>query len=179
MSAWPVPAGHYRVDVVVYLTTNQNDTTIALTKKLEHVAQVWINEYEVLTPNGGAIAPCTWRLILGDNGFTECAYTNAPGRGFPLIVDNASIVHVVYDTPRVISNTWKGTVNELRVQVQAVTNSGATVTVAPATFVQATFMLSFICKDATTSIERTMLEDRSLPQSAYGQYVTRAPWQHQ
>lgn len=122
-------------EVAVRLGANQITAHVDLGKKLEHIIELRIDEYAVRTPNGGAVTPSLWRLWI--KGFYPEITTNANGRGYPIVIDNATLTHVVYTRPRVMSTQNNGEMNHLDIEIRD--ENGAAVT-----FDDATFYLTFV-----------------------------------
>ena len=95
-------------DVVVRLGANENRTRVTLGKQLNHVKEVHLNEYAIRNPNGGALTPSLWRFNFNGGDFYSEVTTNAQGSGYPFVIDSATMVHVIYTRPRVMSRDGKG-----------------------------------------------------------------------
>lgn len=162
-----IPNGHYKIDVTVHLSTNQTDAIILLPRKFEWTREMWINELMIV---GGPVG-----LLRIDFGGMqrEQEVTNALGSGYSFVVDNAVVAHTVYDRPRIVTVDHRGQFSQIQVSIRNVTNNVLTIP----TFTNATFLLSFIMKDvAWIQPEMVAIQDRLVPQSAAGQFSTRAPF---
>ncbi len=165
-----IPVGHFKIDVIVHFNANESSVVVPLQRQLEHIREVRLNEYCIVAPNGGAVTPNIWRLSLGAM-LTEDMVTNVVGSGYCFVVDNAVCTHVHYDNPRLFTTNSRGYIRDLQVKLSTVS-----VSEAPATFTEATFFLSFVCKDPLWSPEAVIAKDLALPQNAMGQFSTRAPF---
>ena len=161
-----IKRGYYRVDAALRFETNQNSVTITLPQRLEHVVEMHINEYIVRTPNGGALTPDIWKMTFPDM-ITPNHISNM-GTGYPFAIDNATLTHVVYDTPRVVSLTNKGWITTLRVELTALNG--------PAQFADATFWISFICKNGSWDPAQIMAADIATPKIPSFPFDGRQPW---
>ncbi len=155
---------HFDVhDVVVRLGANESVGRVSLGKNVNSVVEVHLNEYAVRNPNGGAVTPSLWRLYFRGDFFSETT-TNALGRGYPIVIDNAVMTHVVYTRPRVMSRANKGKIDWLQFEIRD--EAGNTVT-----FDDATFYISFVCAVPEMSLDRLKqddLQDVSASAFAYG-----------
>lgn len=120
-------------EVAIRLTANRSK--VSLGKKLEHVTEIRLDEYAINTP--GAVSTM-WRLDFGQGIFSELT-SNATGLGYPIVVDNATLTHVLYERPRVVSTQQFGEMNTINVNI--VDGSGAAVT-----FTDMVLYLSFVCQ---------------------------------
>jgi hypothetical protein len=133
-------------DVTVALGANENAARVSLGKRLEHIREVHLNEYAIRNPNGGAVNPSRWRIYFHGDFYDEST-TNGRGKGYTFIVDNATLTHVIYTRPRVISRANKGIASYLQFEIKD--ENGVDVT-----FDEATFYLSFVCEIPTTSLQQ-------------------------
>lgn len=146
-------------DVVLRLGQNEASGRVSVGKQLADIIEVRIDEYAVRNPNGGAVTPSLWRLWFHDDFYQEPT-TNARGRGYPIVIDNATVTHVVYTRPRVISRKQKEMLNWLQYEIRDENNNLVT-------FDDATFYLSFVTRAADWSEQQVMQE--------HWQYRT-TPW---
>ena len=137
-------------DVVIALGNDENTGRFSMGKRIEYIKEVHLNEYAIENPNGGAIAPHRWRIWFHGDFFSEPT-TNMKGRGYPFIVDNATMTHVVYTRPRVISRTGKGMLSWLQFEIKD--ENGLDVT-----FDSATFYLSFVCQVPQGSVDQVVYD---------------------
>lgn len=141
--------------VCVRLGANETEARVSVGKRLEHVVEVWLDEYAIDTPNGGGIAPDMWRIKVLDNLYPKMT-TNATGTGHPILVDNATYTHHEYQRPRVLSEQNKASLNFI--QLQITDNTGA-----PVVFTSMTLFLTIITQDPTWSPDRVLAQKLLLP----------------
>ncbi len=173
MSVTPLAPGHFRIDLTLAFATNGASRQIPLPRQLQHVKEVWLNEYTIVGPNGGALLPSVWRLDLG-NELSENESSNAPGKGTIISINGATVAHVHYDTPVVICTNNCAQLNMLNCRVSSV--ALATGAVADATFSEAVFKLSFICEDPTWTPDLTLEIAKVEPRRAQARFSTRTPF---
>ncbi len=162
-----VPPGHYKIDVVVHLGTNESTIKIPLQRKMEWVREIWLTEYQVInSPTIGL-----FRIALSD-ALTEQSVTNATGHGMCFAVDNTVVSHNVYEKPRIVTVENRGQLIELDVKVRDVSTGAVVVP----TFTNATFFFTFVMKDPLWNPDEIIAQDIRLPQNAAGQFSTRAPF---
>lgn len=134
--------------VCVRLGTNENGRKVDLGQTIRHVREVWLDEYAIDTPNGGAIAPDMWRVKFEGTLINKMT-TNASGTGHPILVDNATYTHHEYQRPRVMVESTGASMNF--VQLKITSNAGAAVT-----FVSMTLFLTIITQDPQWSADRAL-----------------------
>ena len=154
-------------EVVARLGANGVNARIDIGKKLEHIVELRLDEYAIRTPNGGAVTPSLWRLWFKGR-FYEEATTNANGRGYPIVIDNATLTHVVYTRPRVISTQANGEMNHLEFEIRD--ENGAAVT-----FADATFYFTFVTVEPDVSVDLVMQQQYDLSMEHGTAYSTGIP----
>ena len=163
-----VPRGCYTIDVAVHLTANQTNLVVPLPRKLEHVEQIWLTEYQLVAAGGVGL----YRLDL-KNMLKHTQVSNAAGDGFCFAVDNTTVAHTVYTKPRTMTVDGQMQVLELNLTVRDVSTGAIVVP----TYTNATFFLTFICRqpgwDPDQRIRDTVLDN---PLAAQRQFSTRAPF---
>ncbi len=165
-----IPKGHYGKDVVLHFETNNNFARLDFPYTFEHITEIRINEITIVDPNAGLAVPNLWRIEFTPLMETVQVCT-AGGAGYAFNINSATISHVSYDRPRVVS------VNN-RAQMSSI--SGRLVTVSPVgvvgdpVFTDATFNLTFIMKNPTWVPEKIMALDKTEPLYNRGINSTRA-----
>ncbi len=157
--------GHKAHYVVVRLQANESNTPIALGDQFDKVKEVWLTEYAIRAPNTAALVPDLWRISF-DNGVATTVKSNAGGRGYPIVINNSSMTHVVYNTPRVVSTEQKGRWDWTRIVIQD--ENGASVT-----FSDATFFFTIVCEDSEWSVADAMNRLHSTPHIRSQPFDTR------
>ena len=143
----------------IRLSTNQNSVRVAINQNLNNVVAVYLDEYAVSVPNGGAIIPDLWRVDFVGKLFSSTS-SNAGGTGYPLIIDNATYTHVVYDQPRLMSEQPHDSLNFLQLRISDETN-------ADVTFTSMTLFLTFVCESPDWRPDQVMANDYLAPTSFF------------
>lgn len=160
-----IPANCYKVEMTLYVPTNSTSTTIPLPRQLQQVKEIWLDEYVISAPVGGAV----WRLGLGFD-FPDFVTSNLTGAGYPIFINSSSFTHVAYDNPRVIYTGLKSLVNSIIVTLTSNTNTNQ---LAPS-FTEAAFKVTFVCVDPLWQPDRTVAEGVMAPQRASFPFATKA-----
>lgn len=132
-----LPAGHKKYTVCMRLGANADTGRVFIVGKIDNVKEVWLEEYAIRDPNGAAVTPSLWKLNMGGFG-THVETSSGAGTGYPLVIDNASLTHVVFTRPRVMSIDGKAAVTSFEYSLTDADTGAA------ATFLDATFYVSFI-----------------------------------
>ena len=152
-------------DVTIALGANENSTRVSLGKRLEYIKEVHLNEYAVRNPNGGSVDPSRWRIFFRGDFYDEST-GNGRGKGYTFIIDNATLTHVIYTRPRVISRSGKGMCSWLQFEIKDENGNDVT-------FDEATFYLSFVCEVPRLSVDRVKLDHEIDVRRAGLQYTTQ------
>jgi len=175
MLGFELPAGFSQSYVVLRLPTltnnpNLNLLQLAVGQRLEHVVAVYLLEYCIRAPNGGAVTPSLWSMEFEGGELTPFNESNIGTGGFLLSIDNATVTHHEYQHPRLISKCNRGYISNLNMKLTD------PVTGLAVTYADATFYLVFIQKDPKWSGAQYMLDDKQTPNFPSRQFDTRAPF---
>lgn len=150
-----IPAGHKAYTIMIRLGANENVTRVKLDQNLSHIRQIRLDEYAIRNPNGGAVDPDLWRIDF-QGTFYSSLTTNATGIGYPIIVDNSVLTHVVYTRPRIMSEEHHAKMTFLQLSIKD--ENGANVT-----FDTMTLFITVVCQLPTWSADRVMAQTHLIP----------------
>ncbi len=132
-----LPAGHKKHTITVVLDKDENYKQVTLYGDLMNarVKEVWLDEYMIEMPNGGAVNPSVWLFDVDSDPFEKTAKSG----GTALAITGATISYVNYNSvPRVLSMQTKAGKTQFSINLRNYADGTAV------TFERAFFRLSFI-----------------------------------
>jgi hypothetical protein len=150
-----IPEGCSAHTVSVRLLANQNRVTVRFNRQFKRVKSVWLDEYVVRLPTGGAVNPSFFLLKFGDHLATD-HINNLDRAGYPIAINNSTLTHVVYQRPRVISAQEHGGLSSFQIEVQ-------TPTAGAAVFDEIILWMTIVVKDGHVNYDAQRAEMANLP----------------
>lgn len=133
----------YAKAVTVRLTTSGAQTNVVLGNRFAEVEEIRLNEVMVTGFNGG-VSACAYLRIFQDN-MTHATANNEANSGLLVPIDVLN-PHQVYNNPRPVSQGNRVNINQFGIALLMPNGTAAT-------FTEACFVLTFVCRRSADSLE--------------------------